>query len=54
MPGFVQLVGKHLGVREVLDLLGKPEPALDWFDLYKTYEIVCVRSAEARDAARRR
>jgi hypothetical protein len=37
---YVQLSTKHTAVQEVLDLLGKPEPAPDWYDLYKIYEIV--------------
>jgi hypothetical protein len=41
-PRHVQLADKHPKVKEVLAILGRPEPALDWFDLYKIYEIICV------------
>ena len=38
--GYVQLAAKHTDVQDVFALLGKSDPALDWFDLYKIYEIV--------------
>jgi hypothetical protein len=31
----------ELAVGEVLEIVGKPAPQLDWFDLYKVYEIIC-------------
>jgi hypothetical protein len=39
-PGYMQKVASNAAVREVLEILGKPVPELDWFDLYKVYEII--------------
>jgi hypothetical protein len=52
-PGYVQLADKHPEVREVLEILGKPGPTLDWFDLYKVYEIVGDHVASGPDPAKR-
>jgi hypothetical protein len=42
LPGakYVALAGLHPEVAETLAILGKPVPKLDWFDLYKIYEII--------------
>jgi len=39
-PGYIKAAEDHFDVAEALDLLGKDVVALDWFDLYKIYEIV--------------
>ncbi|WP_427923848.1 hypothetical protein [Streptomyces sp. cg40] len=39
-PSYMQLVGEHPDVAEVLDILGKPSVSMTWVDLYKVYEIV--------------
>jgi hypothetical protein len=38
-PGYVQLTQTHPDVAEVLDILGRADPAPDWSDLYKIHEI---------------
>lgn len=38
-PEYIQLAAQHPDVADALTILGKPAP-LDWFDLYKLYEIV--------------
>ena len=38
-PKYIQLAGQYPDVADALTILGKPAP-LDWFDLYKLYEIV--------------
>jgi hypothetical protein len=38
-PKYIQLATRHPDVAEALTILGKQAP-LDWFDLYKLYEIV--------------
>jgi hypothetical protein len=38
-PAFVRLAGKDQDVRDALNFLGKPGQ-LDWFDLYKVFEVV--------------
>jgi hypothetical protein len=37
---YVALAASNPDVAEVLDVLGKPEPAPSWFDLYRVFEIV--------------
>jgi hypothetical protein len=39
-PKDIELAQSHPDVAEVLSVLGKDSPSLDWFDLYKVYEIV--------------
>jgi hypothetical protein len=39
-PDYVQLADAQPDVAEVLDILGKANPAPDWSDLYKVFEIV--------------
>jgi hypothetical protein len=39
-PGYVQLADAHPDVAEVLDILGKADPAPGWVDLYKVFEII--------------
>jgi hypothetical protein len=39
-PGYVQLAAADPDVAEVLEILGKAEPAPDWVELYKVFEIV--------------
>jgi len=39
-PSYVQLARTHLDVAEVLEILGKANPAPDWVELYKVFEIV--------------
>jgi hypothetical protein len=39
-PGYVQLAQTHPDVAEVLDILGKADPAPGWSDLYKVHEIL--------------
>jgi hypothetical protein len=39
-PGYVRLAQTHPDVAEVLDLLGNADPAPDWAELYKVYEIL--------------
>ncbi|MFI6681994.1 hypothetical protein [Kribbella sp. NPDC050470] len=39
-PAYLEAAETHPDVGEVLDLLGKDVVGLDWFDLYKVYEIV--------------
>lgn len=39
-PGYVQLAEAHPDVAEVLDILGKADPAPGWIELYKVFEII--------------
>ncbi len=39
-PGYVQLAQSLPDVAEVLDILGKADPAPGWVDLYKVFEII--------------
>jgi hypothetical protein len=39
-PGYVQLADADPDVAEVLDILGKADPAPGWVDLYKVFEII--------------
>ncbi|MET9269370.1 hypothetical protein [Kribbella sp. NPDC003557] len=40
LPGYMKAADAQPDVAEVLALMGKDVAALDWFDLYKVYEIV--------------
>jgi hypothetical protein len=39
-PGYVQLAETHPDVAEVMDILGKADPAPEWFELFKVFEII--------------
>ncbi len=39
-PGYVQLADADPDVAEVLDILGRTDPAPGWVDLYKVFEII--------------
>jgi hypothetical protein len=39
-PQYLSKIADNRAVAEVLEILGKPVPALDWFDLYKVFEII--------------
>jgi hypothetical protein len=39
-PGYVQLADSHPDVAEVMDILGKADPAPDWVELFKVFEII--------------
>jgi hypothetical protein len=39
-PGYVQLAETHPDVAEVMDTLGKADPAPEWFELFKVFEII--------------
>jgi hypothetical protein len=42
-PRYVGLAEQEAGVADVLRVLGQPDP-LDWYDIYKAWEIVGARS----------
>jgi len=40
-PGYVQLAETHPDVAEVMDILGKADPAPEWFELFNRGSAAC-------------